>query len=246
MFKIKKIILFMILPVFILITTYNYFFVTGLATDEEMIEHFKKHRTEIEELVKSYREFDPKTAKPVYEEVHMNGGKTEIKAVESHHLIWKKQDGIKELMEKAGVDGVLAVMGDATAGDLRTLWLPNPYSIGTAKFVESIVSVNNKNLEEKKSMFIKYGMIMVLLEGDRYYKEYRVSKHFVFIPEIPQVKDGKLLSPVDINGKHYFERPLFSSINRIPIITFIYAENGEAFPCIYRQIEPQWFLRMCF
>jgi hypothetical protein len=203
-------------------------FRTGLASDEEMIAHFKEHRAEIEELVKRYREFEVAPNNETFDNAHKK---------------WKQQSDTPELLQKTGVGYITAIMGDAQYGDWYTLWFPNPYSIETAHKLKAINDL--KSWEEKRSIFYKYGMIGVYLDGRKYSTKHGIIKQFVYIPEIPRIENNKLLSPLNINGEHYFRKPLLSSLNYIPFRFWAYSDNGEATQCAFKQIDLQWFLRMC-
>jgi uncharacterized membrane-anchored protein YitT (DUF2179 family) len=204
---------------------------TGLASDETMIAHFKEHRSEIEELVKRYREFEIAPNK--------------TSSFENSYQKWKQQDNTTELMEKASVTYISTIYNEAFLSELSNpLWLPNPYSIETAQKLETIKQDTRGRPRESYNMHIKYGMIGILLRNDIYHKyatKYDKIKHFVYIPEVPRIEYGKLLSPLDINGKYYFRKPLLSSLNRFPISLF----RHNALNCAWKQIEQQWFLRLC-
>jgi hypothetical protein len=227
----KKIIKIIVCAIFLLCGIGYYFdkIYTGLASDEEMIAHFKEHRAEIEELVKRFREFEVAPNNETFDNAHEK---------------WKQQNNTPELLQKASVSHLIAIAESIGIGDLRTLWLPNPYSIETAHKVKAINDL--ESWEERRPMFYKYGMIGVYIYSRKYDTEgYYTYKHFVFIPEVPRIEDGKLLSPFDINGEHYFRKPLLPYLNYFPFKFSTYRDSGEIAPCAWKQIEPQWFLRLC-
>jgi hypothetical protein len=81
-----------------------------------------------------------------------------------------------------------------------------------------------------------------------------VWKEFVHMPEAPRVENGWLLNPPGVvspkifSDAQYYEkenvyirqtrRRVLPTLNKRP-------ENWEVYECVYRQLEPQWFLRMC-
>ena len=80
-----------------------------------------------------------------------------------------------------------------------------------------------------------------------------IWKEYVFFPEVPRIENSMLLEPVDIVGKGFpgstFHKKegvatkqdmyrVFPSLNHLP-------NNWKGFECVYRQIEAQWFIRMC-
>jgi hypothetical protein len=226
----KKIIRIIVCAIFLLCGIGYYFdkIYTGLASDEEMIAHFKEHRAEIEELVKRYREFEVAPNNETFDKARG---------------MWAEQSDTRKLMYKEDIEAVTAVMGDVQLEHLHILWLPNPYTLETANLLKAIN--NLKNEEEKQSMLKKYGMVRVYLNGKKYSREYKIYKHFVFIPEAPRIENGMLLGPFNTDGEYYFKKPLFSSLNHIPFKVWKYMDTGEGVPCILKQIETQWFLRLC-
>jgi hypothetical protein len=127
-------------------------------------------------------------------------------------------------MKKAGVDRV------KHSG--HTPWLPNPYSRETGKRLSKMRGIPNKY----KAMIVKP------LPEKKYYKGHlvyvRVWKDLFFIPEIPRIKDGWLIGPATKNRPPSRYRRVLSSLNRFP-------EKWKDYECVLRQIEPQWFVRMC-
>ena len=80
-----------------------------------------------------------------------------------------------------------------------------------------------------------------------------IWKDYYFFPEVPRVENGVLLGPLSIVGKglrgsRFHEKEgvattqdrdrVLPSLNSFP-------PDWKDFECVYRQIEPQWFIRMC-
>lgn len=206
-----------------------------LPSDEEMIENFQAHRDDFIEIVRRYREYPdlPEKARD----------------------LWFKDNDTLELLKRAGVD---CVDYDGT-----TPWLPNPYSLETAMNMEIMPSSKDFGI------FYRYGLLRIQPattpridhpEQTDHRRHYGGSiihgvfwKQYVFFPEAPRIENGILFGPLQITHKgdsnsvfhekegvstwQYKERVL-PSLNRRP-------RDWKGFECVYRQIEPQWFLRMC-
>ncbi len=181
-----------------------------LPSDEEIIAQFRQHRSDIEELVRRYRNYstDPKV----------------------DHSLWFKAGDTREIMWRARVSRI-------THSSYRP-WLPNPYSVETAKSISDQVK-NAKNYE----LFNKYGGLMVSLLPSQYYrsfslKYFHIWKELYFIPEMPRIENGELLWPFNVDGEYSVRRRLVKSLNNYPA-------NWKEYECVYRQIEAHWFLSMC-
>ncbi|MFH2046160.1 MAG: hypothetical protein ABIK92_13540 [Pseudomonadota bacterium] len=206
-----------------------------LVSDEEMIAHFRAHRAEFEELVRRYREYP--------------------RPPDKDHSFWYREGDTPELMRRAGV---------ARLARLIPAWFPNPYSVEASKrFREAITSGTARKL----GLFNKYGTIGIspvsqkspLIQGNS--NQYHlitplrgaIWKTYAHIPEIPRIEDGELLWPLTIVGKgapltYYKEidgvpvsqirKRVLPSLNKFP-------EQWRDYECVYRQIETQWFIRMC-
>ncbi|MDR2635536.1 MAG: hypothetical protein LBC08_01770 [Campylobacteraceae bacterium] len=258
--------------IFVLFASFHYTMLyTGLASDEEMIAHFKEHRAEFEELVKRYREFDPEIAESEFIVKKQENGEYEKIPYRSHNL-WRNQENTLELIQKTGIYTLYVHSKNPAIDDSITLWLPNPYSEETAKLAKEMINSSKKihdDFSEKKPVEYQYGAIVINLKPKvKYQRNTRVFdelyKDLYFIPEIPRIEDGKLLDPVDINTNHTAKRSVLPSLDRIPIKWHIskkytdfydileyvkpfrrYIYKRLDFSCVFRQIEPQWFLRMC-
>jgi len=204
---------------------------TGLPSDEEMIANFQAHRADFEELVRQYRTFTSATL----------------------FANWDGRADIKEKMRRVGIGRI---------SETTYRWYPDPYSIKTAQ--EDDKRIHNKDF----TMYVsaKYWEIVVKPEPENKYRSARlihankdvrlsaVWKDFVHIPEVPRIENGSLVGrPYVVPSKNfpdtkYYEkenvyiqqkhRRVLPSLNTIP-------ENWKVYECVYRQLEPQWFLEMC-
>lgn len=208
-----------------------------LVSDEEMIAHLRAHRAEFEELVRRYRDYPRPPDKDT--------------------SLWYREGDTPELMQRAGV---------AHLGGLVPTWHPNPYSVESAKeFHESVKTGQAR----KFGLFKKYDTVGVTPvpkrlplpwikdKTNRYrfnnFSHGTIWKDYCHFPEIPRIENDELLWPLTMVGRgasdsEYHEKQgvstwqnrdrILSSLNRFP-------EEWKSFECVYRQIEPHWFLRMC-
>jgi hypothetical protein len=147
-----------------------------------------------------------------------------------HSTAWYKDPDTRKLMKQVGLDSI--------SHSAYSPWLPNPYSIETSKSI-------TKGIQNGKStlLFIKYGSLIVKLLPRQGYRSYNLRyfhiwKDFYFIPEVPRIENGELLFPVKDNGEYTGSKRVLSSLNEFP-------DNWKAYECVYKQIEPHWFLSMC-
>ncbi|MDP1612946.1 MAG: hypothetical protein Q8M11_17975 [Sulfuritalea sp.] len=137
---------------------------------------------------------------------------------QGHHQ-WRKQGDTAERFKRAGVRDITYNV---------TVWFPNPYSIETAKQVAATPGFEK---------YIKHGGIRVQIDDDRFMRNSTIWKDLSFIPEIPRIENGMLLYPVDEQGRQSRDRVLPTLNSEPPEV-----QRDE---CALRQIEPQWFIRMC-
>lgn len=192
-----------------------------LPSDEQMIANFKAHRADFVEAVRRYRDYPRQPDKDT--------------------SFWFKEGDTLELYKRAGIDGI-----DHSA---LNPYLPNPYSIETA------ILVGEKTRNAKDFMiFFRYGVLRIKPAStpriDHPYQSddsgYRrntlvynvIWKDYYFFPEVPLIENGELLGPVNQKGEYTYRLRVFPSLNNFP-------NHWKDFECVYRQIEPQWFLRMC-
>jgi hypothetical protein len=239
--------------VFILSANFYYTMLyTGLGSDEEMITHFKEHRAEIEELIKRYREFDPQNAPGFTEERQENGEYKKVPYYARH--LWEKQGDTPELLRKADIYFMGIHKRIPTLDSSVTIWLPNSYSDETAKLAEEMIQnsqkIGNLTFDRKPVEYHKYGAIAIHLKPRKKYgrsnlfDEYKgFSKTLYFIPEIPHIENGELIEPINAKGKKPLKMAIVSSLNYFPFK--LRMSSSYDYSCFLRQIEPQWFLRMC-
>ena len=199
--------LFIALLIFLLLYWWHY---NPLPSDEEMIAHFNAHRTQIEELVKSYRGF-----------------------VSGKGKVWGEIPANKALMAKAGVKRVKT---------LGPMWFPNPYTIdGAKRFYDLMKRQHGVNellydsigveLVNKKRPRTTFASVL-LSNGS-----YLIFKELIYFPEVPKISDGKIWWPTFTDGSTRSSR-LFSTLDEYP-------PDWKKAECVYRKIDPNWFIYMC-
>lgn len=145
------------------------------------------------------------------------------------HNLWQKQGNTQEILLRAGIRRI---------NYSTPVWFPNPYLLETARKV--------KELREKSGSIAishKYGALRIKPAPREQYRAYdiqyvKVWKDLYFFPEVPRIENGEMLGPLDSDGKYSFRSRVFPSLNHYP-------DNWKRFECVYRPIEPQWFMRMC-
>lgn len=206
-----------------------------LPSDEQMIKHFQLHRVDFDEAVRRYREYPRPRNKDT--------------------SLWFKEGDTLEVYKRAGIDHI---------NDLVPTWLPNPYTVETAILVDRVVDEFGG-----AEIFPKYSSLEITPAAtprinhpdtmdDSSYRKYSfggglVWKSYYYTPEVPKIENGKMLWPLQTVGKGAAESTfhehegvataqsssqVLSTLNHFP-------DRWGRMGCVYRQIEPQWFLRMC-
>lgn len=216
----RKILHWLWLPVIGLGLYYYFWLWNPLPSDEVMIENFTTHRADFVEAVRRYRDYPRPPDKDT--------------------SLWFKDGDTLELFKRAGIDNI-----DYGNG----VWFPNPYSPETDKKIVYEITENHN-----RGVVHQYGALKITPAttpridhpgqmDDRSYRRNTllfgvIWKDYYFFPEVPRIENGALLGPVNHKGEYSFRSRTLHSLNRFPI-------NWKGFECVYRQIEPQWFLRMC-
>ena len=207
------------LPGVVAAVYYSLWIWNPLPSDEQMIENFKANRADFVEVVRRYRNYPRPSDKDT--------------------SFWYKEGDTLEIYKRAGIDRI----------DYSTpIWSPNPYSIDTAKKAKHI------NIQKGYDAHHYYGALKIVpattprinhpeQSDDRSYRRNTllhgvIWKDYYFFPEVPRIENGDLLGPINHNGKYSYRSRVLPTLNRLP-------NHWKDFECVYRQVEPQWFLRMC-
>lgn len=219
-----------------------------LPSDEEMIEHFNAHRTELEQLVQGYRYYRAPTG------------------IEPWKHSFELMPSVKSLMTNAGVYHVVGAQGPSG------FWYPDHYSAKTIQTIRSLYwgrSIHHLATEdeilstlrrEMPVLFEGSGPIRTLTEKSRLtavihidrgtlkrhsqkapmrYFGTRIHKDYYHFPQSPRIEQGHILI-------HDFRNPdglglgqrVFESLNHFPPDW----QRGE---CVLRRIDAHWFIAMC-
>ncbi|MCU7926647.1 MAG: hypothetical protein KZQ97_09425 [Candidatus Thiodiazotropha sp. (ex Dulcina madagascariensis)] len=178
-----------LLVIALLVVTYYVLIVRNpLPSDEDMIAHFQAHRSDIEELVRRYRNYssDPKV----------------------DHSLWFKEEGTQEILRRAGVEDI--------SRSAYSPWLPNPYSIETANTIKNEIRNGNGYalLHNYGALRIKPAPRRLYYSSHLRYAN--IWKDYYFIPEISRIENGELLWPVNTKGKYSARDRVLYSLDGFP------------------------------
>lgn len=135
------------------------------------------------------------------------------------HGEWEKLGNTPDLLKQAGVRYITPIY---------PTWLPEPYSLEARQRDRGMLS----NWRESA----QYRTLSIQPLDMRFYQNI-VWKDLVFMPVVPRIENGKLIGPIDHLGRNHLSR-VFSTLNNEP-------SDVERDTCALRQIESQWFVRMC-
>ena len=192
-----------------------------LASDEEMIANFKAHREDFQRLTQLYVAEGSCGELPAY---YVGEGKSELRASPETRI----------LLERTGI-------GRINGTPIGGLWLPNPYSIETAKNAQKYDSIPTNPFQALNFTF--KGPFRHVSASLRYR---RVTKALFYVPVQPKIENGELLFPVGLGGNYQRRALVLPSLNSYPAIwERDRPDDFDRYQCVYRQIEPQWFIEMC-
>lgn len=143
---------------------------------------------------------------------------------------WDDIQEIKARRERIGVRYVTEQLG---------IWLPNPYSPETGKLILELIHSHQFGRSEDR----RYKTLKITPADRRYYwmASFRygtIWKDYNHFPEAPKVENGQLWTSIDDRGRSDSMGLVLESLNAFP-------PNWEKGDCVYRPIEPKWFIRMC-
>ena len=150
--------------------------------------------------------------------------------LDGFHSKWKSEEGTELMLKRAKVWHV---------GHVAPIWYPNPYSLKSA----NAVYAQSLDKQDSYALFYKYGSLTVNVEPRKEYRAtnlfyIKIWKNFIYFPEIPRIENEKLLLPFNTKGAISGEDRVLLTLNKLP-------NNWKDYECVFRQIEPQWFIRMC-
>jgi hypothetical protein len=135
---------------------------------------------------------------------------------------WEKVGDTPELHKRAGVSR----LSDASSA----VWLPDPYSAVARIKDGGYLAVDWRQATKYKTL--------VIHSSDKRWWQGRVWKDLVYFPMVPRIEDGRIMHPVEETGVSRPTDRVLSTLNNEP-------PDVNRDECALRQIEPQWFVRMC-
>jgi hypothetical protein len=151
--------------------------------------------------------------------------------------VWRYQDGKLLPFETDEYRALLKRLGLLGLSSDGVLWLPDPYTTETAKKAQSMDLIKD---------YPHHG-ILLSTGTPRFSPRLgrRVMKGYFFVPVVPRVEGSELWWPVDEKGRVYRKRRVLPSLDEFPPGWFLEPPQPRRGECVYRQFEPQWFLRLC-
>jgi hypothetical protein len=150
--------------------------------------------------------------------------------------VWRFEKGNLQPFETDAYKALLKRVGIRHLSNDGALWLPDPYSVETA--------------EKARAMDVfhayAYHGITLYVENMKFSPSVRrlVWKDYFYVPVVPKVENGQLWWPRSRHGGDLNRSaPVFASLDDYPPDWLLDPPGGRG--CVYRQIEPQWFLSLC-
>ncbi len=143
-------------------------------------------------------------------------------------FIWISKPEIRALKKRAGI---YRISGDNIGG----LWLPDPYNTYKSMTSQERLDISIQEMKAGGHARWKYGGTSLRTTENNFRSTLRVAlmyKELWHLPEVALIKDGLLYWP---SGK---TRRVSDSLDYYPLDW----ERGE---CLFRQFEPQWFIKLC-
>lgn len=208
---------FYILPVAVLaLCIWRLFVVNPLPRDDELIEHFREHRADIEVLIKAY-----------------------YRAPQSS-IQWDDALEMQAIKRRAGVERIHQVMGWWPADPYSFESAEKLYQISAA------TAEGRYALRQFESLQVDLYEPRYRQRSLRYPGDYHIWKSLLYIPAVARTHDGKLWPPVSPNklAPQTLEQYEKSARRLLPDLTN-YPKDWRKGECVYRKLEAHWFIRMC-
>jgi hypothetical protein len=115
------------------------------------------------------------------------------------------------------------------------IWLPEPYSVETA---EKARDMNASKAYAHHGVWFTVGKRIPSLRVQAL-----VWKDYFYVPVVPKVEQDRLWWPRSrYTGDLHKSARAFDSLDEYPAD---WVQGRPVAECVYRQIEPQWFLTLC-
>jgi len=176
---------------------------------------------------------------------HFTAHRGEIEALVKQYREYRRPPNPpKEWGQLPEVMALKATAGVRAISEVGSIWLPDPYSAKTAGYLFSLAKNDGRAYFQLKR---QSGSLAIRLADGRYGPRTAVVetsiatvwKDYFFFPVPPKVEGNALWRPVDTDGSLKRSERVFADLKSYPPAW----SKGE---CVYRSIEPQWFIRMCW
>ncbi len=153
---------------------------------------------------------------------------------EPEGTLWDSPPEIQKIKMRAGIHRIIN----------RGYWMPALYSVGSQR---KLYQFDVKTREERfakrqfEALQIEIADSHYLVPTPRYLSSTLIDKNLLYIPTVPKTSNAKLWPPVSSTPSPYSK---YSGYRLLPSLTS-YPANWERGECVYRQLEPQWFIKMC-
>jgi hypothetical protein len=149
--------------------------------------------------------------------------------------------GAAQLGDASKYKDLLHSVGIARIAYDGAAWPPDPYSFESARRMKDVNPFNE---------FAYQGLFLEPL-GTEYRKTSQrlrayVWKQYFYVPVIARVADGRLWWPVsNFDGQLHRSERVVSTLDEYPSHWVRRPWDERLSECVFRQFEPQWFLKMC-
>ncbi len=150
--------------------------------------------------------------------------------------LWDHSPEMQKIKKRAGI---YRIVEDG-------YWKPDLYSVEAQRKLLQFDDVKTREgrfaLRQFKALEIEIADSHGFESSPRYPSSSFVLKNLLYIPTVPKTSNGKLWPPVSPpQSQDEYER---SAERLLPSLTS-YPDNWQHSECVYRQLEPQWFIKMC-
>ena len=149
--------------------------------------------------------------------------------------LWDHSPDIQKIKKQAGIYRIVE----------NGYWMPDLYSVESQQRLRHLFTVTTAEgrfaLRQFEALEIEIEDSHGLESSPRYLSSSFVLKRFLYIPTVPKTSNGKLWPPVSSTQSPYSK---YSGYRLLPNLTS-YPHNWQDSECVYRQLESQWFIKMC-
>jgi hypothetical protein len=154
--------------------------------------------------------------------------------------VWRTVDANYQPFETSEYKDLLKKVGIHHLSNDGGLWVPSSYTVEGTRLAKTL---------DRARAFAYHG-IFFNLNDDRYRRislrvKAMVWKEYFFVPVPPRVEKGHLWWPISpVDGQLTRSARVLASLDDYPA-NWHPPRSENPWECVYRQIESQWFLKMC-